>query len=81
MGEGICGYVAKTGKAEIIPDVNKDKRYLSCFLSTHSEIVVPIIKNKKIFGEIDIDSDKINAFSDKDLKFLEKVSDMLSKHI
>jgi GAF domain-containing protein len=81
IGNGICGHVAITGKTEIIPDVGKDKRYLSCFLSTHSEIVVPIKKEEKIFGEIDIDSDRLNAFSENDVKFLEKIADMLEEHI
>ena len=81
IGKGICGSAAKSGKTEIIPDVNRDPRYLSCFVSTKSEIVVPIKKDKKIFGEIDIDSDRKNAFSSVDKEFLEKIADMLSLHI
>jgi len=81
IGKGICGSAAKSGKVEIIPDVNADSRYLSCFVSTKSEIVIPIKKNQKIVGEIDIDSDKTNAFTEEDAKFLEKVADMLSEHI
>ncbi len=45
------------------------------------EIVVPIKKEGKIIGEIDIDSDKIGAFTIKDKIFLEKIADMLSEHI
>lgn len=81
IGDGICGAAAKTGKTENIPDVNKDNRYLSCFISTRAEIVVPIIYNKKVLGEIDIDSDTPNAFSQKDEAFLEKIADMLAEHI
>ena len=81
VGKGICGAAAKSGKTQIVSNVNADNRYLSCFVSTKSEIVVPIIKNNKIIGEIDIDSDKINAFSDKDKDFLEKIADMLAMHI
>lgn len=81
VGKGICGSAAKTGKTEIIPDVNSDPRYLSCFISTRSEIVIPIIKDEKIIGEIDIDSDLKDAFDLQDKKFLEKIADMLSLHI
>ena len=81
IGQGICGSAAKSGKTELIPDVNSDNRYLSCFVSTKSEIVVPIKKDEKIVGEIDIDSDKKDAFSKKDAEFLERVADMLSEHI
>jgi len=81
IGQGICGSAAASGKTEAIPDVKADSRYLSCFVSTKSEIVVPIKKDKNIIGEIDIDSDKKDAFKEKDIVFLEKIADMLSKHI
>ena len=44
-------------------------------------IVVPIIKNGKVLGEIDIDSDKKNAFTENDKVFLEQVAVILSEHI
>lgn len=81
IGKGICGSAAASGKTEVIPDVNIDSRYLSCFVTTKSEIVVPLKKNKKIIGEIDIDSDTKDAFTKKDVVFLKKVADMISKHI
>lgn len=81
IGKGICGSAAASGKTEIISDVNADDRYLACFVSTKSEIVVPIKKEKKILGEIDIDSDEKDAFTKEDKEFLEKIADMLSEHI
>ncbi|UCF12314.1 MAG: GAF domain-containing protein [Thermoplasmatales archaeon] len=81
IGKGICGAAAKTGKTELVTDVSTDNRYLSCFASTRSEIVVPIKKNDKIIGEIDIDSDITDAFDTQDAVFLEKIANMLSKHI
>jgi len=81
IGTGVCGSAAQSGNVEIVPDVSKDERYLSCFVSTRSEIVVPIKKNGTIIGEIDIDSDALNAFDKKDALFLEKIADMLTSHI
>jgi GAF domain-containing protein len=78
IGTGICGSAAATGKTEIIADVNADDRYLSCFVSTKSEIVVPIKKDGKIVGEIDIDSDKKAAFTNDDSVFLEKIAEKIS---
>ena len=78
IGKGICGSAAASGHTEIISDVTKDKRYLACFLSTKSEIVVPIKKNTKVLGEIDIDSDKPNAFTQKDAEFLEHIAEKIS---
>lgn len=81
IGKGVCGAAAASGKTEVVSDVSKDSRYLSCFLSTRSEIVVPIKKNKAVVGEIDIDSDTPAAFHEHDKKFLEKVAEMLSPYI
>jgi L-methionine (R)-S-oxide reductase len=81
IGMGICGSAAQSGKTELVPDVSSDPRYLSCFVSTRSEIVIPIMKNGKVIGEIDIDSDVLDAFDKQDVAFLEKIADMLAKHI
>jgi L-methionine (R)-S-oxide reductase len=81
LGKGVCGAAARSGTTELVNDVSKDKRYLSCFLSTRSEIVVPIRTSRVVLGEIDIDSDSPNTFDAGDVLFLEKVADMLSAHI
>lgn len=78
VGKGICGSAAASGKTEVIPDVTADDRYLSCFISTKSEIVIPINRKGKIVGEIDIDSDVKNAFNKKDKLFLEKIAEEIS---
>ena len=81
IGKGVCGSAAQSGKTEVVDDVSKDSRYLSCFLSTRSEIVVPIKKKNTVIGEIDIDSDVPAAFDKNDAVFLEKIADMLCQHI
>jgi GAF domain-containing protein len=74
IGKGVCGYAAKSGRTEIVSDVTKDPRYLQCFLSTKSEMVVPITRGGTVLGEIDIDSDQLDAFSSVDSEFLEAVA-------
>ena len=78
IGKGVCGYAAKTGKTEIVSDVSKDPRYLQCFLSTKSEIVVPILRQGTVVGEVDIDGDQLDAFSSLDREFLEAVAKKVS---
>jgi L-methionine (R)-S-oxide reductase len=74
MGKGICGSAAQSGKTEVIQDVQEDQRYLACFRSTKSEIVVPIKTAGGIIGEIDIDSDTSQAFTEEDRRFLEQLA-------
>ncbi len=80
IGKGVCGYAAKTGRTEIVSDVSKDPRYLQCFLSTKSEIVVPVVGQGGVLGEIDIDSDQLDAFSTVDREFLEAVASKARDH-
>lgn len=78
VGEGICGLAAETGRTEVVPDVSARPDFIACFPSTRSEIVVPIQGPDGVIGEIDIDSDWLDAFDDRDRAFLEEVAAMLA---
>ena len=80
VGQGICGAAAASGRTEIVDDVKADERYLACFPSTRSEIVVPISYEGRVVGEIDIDSDRPAAFGPEDRAFLERVGLLISAH-
>jgi len=79
VGKGICGLAAKSGKTEIVSDVSKEPRYLQCFASTKSEIVVPVASDGKVVAELDIDSDILNAHSSVDREFLEALAAKIAK--
>lgn len=80
VGQGICGAAAASGRTEVVDDVNADPRYLVCFPSTRSEIVVPIAFQGRVVGELDIDSDEPAAFGEADREFLERVATLISAH-
>jgi L-methionine (R)-S-oxide reductase len=81
IGQGICGSAAKEGATIVVPDVSKDPRYLMCFASTRSEIVVPIKGSKGVLGEIDIDSSRLSAFNQNDREILERAASLLARHL
>jgi putative methionine-R-sulfoxide reductase with GAF domain len=80
IGQGICGAAAASGRTEVVDDVNADPRYLACFPSTRSEIVVPIAYEGKVVGEIDIDSDTPAAFTEEDRALLERVAELIAPY-
>jgi GAF domain-containing protein len=80
VGQGICGAAAASGRTEVVHDVNADPRYLACFPSTRSEIVVPIAHEGRVVGEIDIDSDAPAAFGDEDCELLERIAHVISPY-
>ncbi|HEY1803533.1 MAG TPA: GAF domain-containing protein [Terracidiphilus sp.] len=79
--EGICGAAVAQGETVIVDDVAVDPRYLACSIETKSEIVVPIVVNGKIAGEIDIDSHKLNAFGADDRRFLEQCAEVWGRFL
>ena len=79
LNRGICGAAASQMATIIVDDVNADPRYLACSLETKSEIVVPIMRDGRVFGEIDIDSDRPAAFGDGDQVMLESVAQGLAE--
>jgi L-methionine (R)-S-oxide reductase len=78
IGVGICGAAAASGRTEIVDDVNADPRYLACFATTRSEIVVPIFSEGQVVGEIDIDGSDAAAYDETDARFLEEVAAYLA---
>ena len=79
ISDGICGAAVREKSTIIVDDVNSDPRYLACSVETKSEIVVPIIKENRVVGEIDIDSHAPAVFTDKDKEFLEKVAGLVTQ--
>lgn len=77
VGQGICGLAARTGETVVVDDVNADPRYLACFPQTRSEIVVPIYAGDDVIGEIDIDSDVADAFTNEDRQLLERIAELI----
>lgn len=78
VGQGVCGAAAASGEVELVADVSEDARYLECFPSTRSELVVPIhAPDGSVVGEIDVDSDRIAAFDDDDVHLLRAVASAL----
>ena len=80
FGRGVCGQVANSNKPLIIPNVKSEKNYISCNINVKSEIVVPILIDNINIGQIDVDSNTINAFSNMDKIFLEEICELVSKN-
>ena len=78
FGRGVCGQAAQTKKTFLVQDVSKETNYLACSPKVKSEIVVPILKDGELVGELDIDSYRLSAFTEEDREFLEKVCEILS---
>ena len=79
VGQGVCGTAVAERANQVVGDVTALDNYLACSLETRAEIVVLIRRGDRIFGQIDIDSDQVNAFTEEDESLLTKVADLLAR--
>lgn len=73
FGRGVCGATAALRKTIVVPDVHAFPGHIACDSASASEIVIPLIKNDKLIGVFDIDSPKLDRFSEEDRIGLERM--------
>ena len=72
LGKGVCGESAASLQTVIVGDVKSYPNYISCDSSARSEIVLPIVKNNKLLGVLDLDSSRVDDYDEIDRKYLEE---------
>lgn len=80
--QGVCGHAFTKRETVVVPDVDKFPGHIACSTGSRSEIVVPLFDGGgQPVGVLDVDSDKLNDFTDADARGLEKISAIVSaKH-
>lgn len=71
LGKGVCGTAAKNDETLLVPNVHDFPGHIACDSASNSEVVVPIHKDGKVVGVLDIDSPSLNRFSQADKEGLE----------
>jgi sigma-B regulation protein RsbU (phosphoserine phosphatase) len=71
IGEGVTGVAASTRQPILVPDVRNDSRYLSALDAVRSELSVPMVARNKLVGVIDLQSTRLNAFSEQNSSMLQ----------
>ncbi|MCW5551820.1 MAG: GAF domain-containing protein [Verrucomicrobiae bacterium] len=74
VGEGVTGWVARTGKPARVGDVTRDSRYIMLRPEVRSELAVPLEVNEEVRGVLNVDADRVNAFSPDDQELLEALA-------
>ncbi len=78
VGQGVCGTAVATGEDQNVPDVRAISNYLACNAWTRSELVVLIRRGGLILGQIDVDSDEPDPFTEEERAAVRKVADALA---
>lgn len=81
FGRGVCGTAASTKETQLVEDVHQFPGHIACDAASQSEIVVPMIKNGKVIGVLDIDSPIKGRFDKVDQQYLEKFVEVILAEI
>jgi GAF domain-containing protein len=76
-GRGVCGTSWEKEATIIVDDVEKFPGHIACSSSSKSEIVLPVFKEGKILGVLDVDSSELAQFDEVDQLYLEKILAMI----
>ena len=77
-GKGVCGASWAKAQTLIVPDVEKFPGHIACSSLSRSEIVVPIIRNDKVIGVLDVDSIELEQYDNIDQDYLEKITELIN---
>jgi signal transduction histidine kinase len=81
VGEGITGWVARTGQPARVGDVTADPRYIMLRREARSEVAVPLEVQEQVRGVLNVESDQLNAFSAEDQELLQALAVQAAKVI
>jgi GAF domain-containing protein len=76
-GRGVCGTAWKEACTQVVPDVEQFPGHIACSSASKSEIVVPMMKNRKVIAVLDIDSEHLATFDETDKQWLERIAELL----
>lgn len=76
-GKGVCGASWVQEQTLIVPDVEAFSGHIACSAASKSEIVIPIIRNGKVIGVLDVDSSELNSFDQTDADYLAQIIDLI----
>nr|WP_300003454.1 GAF domain-containing protein [Tissierella sp.] len=81
MGKGVCGTAAESKEIQLVDDVNAFPGHIACDGASQSELVLPIIKDERVYGVLDLDSPLKSRFTDLDKEYFIKFMDILNEYI
>lgn len=79
LGKGVCGTAAQSGQTQRVSNVHEFAGHIACDSASKSEIVVPIFKQGRVWGVLDIDSPEFARFNEEDQRFLEQAVQLFTQ--
>lgn len=81
FGRGVCGTAALQQQSMLVPDVHAFPGHIACDAASRSEVVIPMKKEDRVIGVLDIDSPELGRFTEEDVAGLEKIVALLVTYL
>jgi len=81
LGKGVCGTAAQSRKVLRVADVHAFEGHIACDVASRSEIVLPLVRDGKLIGVLDLDSPVKNRFGEEDQRLLERMADIFVRSL
>ena len=80
FGRGVCGQAWEKGETMVVKDVNAHPDHIACSSLSQSEIVIPLFdRNRRCFGVLDADSDRLAQFDETDARYLNQLAGLVGR--
>jgi len=77
FGRGVCGAAAASRQTQRVEDVHAFAGHIACDSASNSELVVPLLKDGRLIGVLDLDSPRVGRFSEADQRGIEALAEVL----
>lgn len=81
IGKGVCGTAIESQKVRLVHDVHQFPGHIACDSASNSELVIPIIKEDRVIGVLDLDSPEVGRFTELEKEYFVKFVDILNEYI
>ncbi|WP_042170653.1 GAF domain-containing protein [Paenibacillus gorillae] len=81
VGKGVCGAAVSRGEVMLVEDVHQFPGHIACDSASNSELVIPLRREGRIIGVLDIDSPSFARFDETDARFLTLFTEVLGKYV
>lgn len=81
LNTGVCGAAATTKRTQLVANVHDFPGHIACDSASNSELVVPIVKNDRVYGVLDLDSPELERFTELEAACFERFVEKLNQYI
>lgn len=81
VSRGVCGAAVREDRSQLVPDVHAFRGHIACDSASRSELVVPLHRDGRVFGVLDLDSPSLSRFTEADRDGMEQLARAVEQNL